>query len=373
MSTYFSPPTHKRVTALGAAASLALVLGGSAIPAFADDADTTDSTVGTELYRPGYHYSPAKNWVNDPNGMVYYNGTYHLFYQHNPYGNGWGNMSWGHATSTDLMNWEEQPIAIRQGFAEDGTTAIEDIFSGSVVVDENNSSGFGKDGETPLVAIYTSAYTGAHPTLAGKQAQSLASSLDDGETWTKYSGNPVVNRNSSNFRDPKVFWYDDDTSENGGYWVMVAVEATDYKVVLYKSADLKAWEHMSDFGPANAVGGIWECPDLFPVKADDGTTKWVMVVNLNPGSVAGGSGGQYFVGDFNGTTFTADDASIVTDSELPGVSGNLISEDYAFESDTYGSGWTIENLQGAPFGSGPVKATACAASGRAPISRARSA
>ncbi|MGO1859245.1 GH32 C-terminal domain-containing protein, partial [Ancrocorticia populi] len=348
MSTRQSPPISRRKCALGAAASLAIVLGGAvATPVFADESDETDSTIGTELYRPGYHYTPAKNWVNDPNGMVYYNGTYHLFYQHNPESKDWGNMSWGHATSTDLMNWEEQPLAIPQTFNDDGES-IEDIFSGSVVVDKNNTAGFAKEGETALIAIYTSAYTDKHPKHAGKQAQSIAYSVDDGQTWTKYEGNPVSDRDSANYRDPKVFWYDD--GEGNAYWVMVAVEATDHKIVMYKSSDLKDWEHLSDFGPHNAVGGVWECPDLFPVVADDGTTKWIMVLNLNPGSVAGGSGGQYFIGDFDGETFTAE--NIVEDGDLPEVTGDLIG-DFGFESGTYGE-WTIENLQGEPFGDAPA-------------------
>ena len=162
--------------------------------------------LGSEPYRPAIHFSPSKNWMNDPNGLVWYKGSYHLFFQHNPSGDRWGNMSWGHATSPDLMHWTEQPLAIPQTFNEAGES-IEDIFSGSVVVDETNSSGFGTKQNPPLVAIYTSAYTDKHPTLAGKQAQSLAYSLDAGKTWTKFSGNPVLNRDSANFRDPKVFRY----------------------------------------------------------------------------------------------------------------------------------------------------------------------
>ena len=152
--------------------------------------------------------------------MVFYNGEYHLFFQHNPQGTTWGNMSWGHATSPDLLHWEEQPLAIPQTFDENGAS-IEDIFSGSIVVDAENSAGFGPEGSSPLVAVYTSAYTPQHPQLAGIQAQSLAYSLDEGQTWTKYEGNPVLNRNSANFRDPKVFWYD---GPAGAYWVMTAVD-----------------------------------------------------------------------------------------------------------------------------------------------------
>lgn len=263
----------------------------SSLPAAAAD-------LGDETNRPGIHFSPEKNWMNDPNGMVFYKGVYHLYFQHNPVGNVWGNMSWGHATSKDLVHWEQQPLAIA-GDAE------EDVFSGSVVVDTNNTSGFGTSKKPPLIAIYTSAYKAGSP-HAGLQAQSLAYSLDDGQSWIKYKNNPVVNRNSANFRDPKVSWY---TGKDGkGYWVMTAVEATEHKAVLYKSSNLKDWTKLSEFGPANATGGVWECPDLFPlaIDGDPENVKWVMVMNINPGGVAGGSAGQYFVGDFDGTTFTSD-------------------------------------------------------------------
>ncbi|MDQ0632467.1 fructan beta-fructosidase [Arthrobacter pascens] len=248
-------------------------------------------------YRPKWHYSARRNWLNDPNGLVYYKGLYHLFYQYNPHGDYWGNMSWGHATSTDLLSWEEQPVAI----ACDDQEAI---FSGSVVADVNNTSGFGTAHSPPLVAIYTSAYS-SDSLLAGLQAQSLAYSTDDGATWTKHNGNPVLNRGSADFRDPKVFWFEGDA---GSYWVMAAVEATRREVVLYKSADLLTWEYLSTFGPANATDGIWECPDLFelPVDGDLSDTRWVMVVNLSPGGIAGGSGGQYFIGTFDGVTFRSE-------------------------------------------------------------------
>lgn len=259
----------------------------------------------TELdcqYRPKWHYSAERNWLNDPNGLVYANGIYHLFYQHNPHGEEWGNMSWGHATSTDLQHWAEQPVAI-------ACDEQEAIFSGSAVVDVHNTSGFGVGGVPPLVAIYTSAYSPASP-LAGRQAQSLAYSTDDGATWTKYAGNPVLDRASADFRDPKVFWHD---GAAGSYWVMVAVEAVHHEVVLYKSADLLTWEYLSTFGPANATEGVWECPDLFelPVDGHASNTRWVLVVNLSPGGIAGGSGGQYFIGTFDGVTFRSE--TTVTD------------------------------------------------------------
>ena len=324
-------------TAVAVVALAAGILG--AMPANAEETGVaTTASPAEEQYRPYLHFSPERNWMNDPNGLVYEDGTWHLFFQHNPHGTRWGNMSWGHATSTDLVHWEEQPLAIPQTFDENGV-AIEDIFSGSVVVDEQNTSGFGTAENPPMVAIYTSAYTPAHPTHAGIQAQSLAYSTDHGLTWTKYDGNPVLDRGSANFRDPKVFRYTDpDTGES--YWVMVAVEALQYQVVLSRSDDLKTWTHLSDFGPANATGGIWECPDLFPlaVDGDPANTKWVLVVNLNPGSVAGGSGGQYFVGEFDGTTFTSE--STVSDASLP--PGDVFA---GFNDGTY-EGWTVANEPG---------------------------
>lgn len=255
--------------------------------------------------RPSLHYAPARNWMNDPNGLVHHDGVYHLFYQHNPVGEGWGNMSWGHATSTDLFDWTEQPVAIGQTFDEWGRN-VEDVFSGSVVVDHDNTSGFGSLDAPPLVAVYTSAYTLFHPDRAGLQAQSIAYSNDNGSTWTTYAGNPVVDRGSTEFRDPKVFRYHGD-GPGEQWWVMVAVEAVDRQVVLYRSENLLDWEHVSTFGPAGAVGGVWECPDLFelPVDEDPRTTRWVLVVSVNPGGAAGGGGVQYFVGDFDGTTFVS--------------------------------------------------------------------
>ncbi len=233
--------------------------------------------------------------MNDPNGLVHHKGVFHLFFQYNPLGDVWGNMSWGHATSKDLVHWEEQPLAIP-------FDADEGVFSGSVVVDTTNSSGFGTAKNPPLVAMYTSVYTPAS-SRDGIQAQSLAYSTDDGRTWTKYAGNPVIDIGSREFRDPKVFWY-----APAKEWRMVAVIATEHKVLIWRSADLMAWTRLSEFGPRNATGRVWECPDLFPlaVDGDRRTVKWVMLVSLDPGGIAGGSGTQYFVGDFDGTTFTAD-------------------------------------------------------------------
>jgi len=242
-----------------------------------------------EHFRPQYHFTPPANWMNDPNGMVYYDGEYHLFYQHNPFGDEWGHMSWGHAVSLDLVHWEHLPVAIPEA---NGVMA----FSGSAVVDWNNTSGFGRDGKPPLVAIYT----GHRET---DQSQYIAYSDDRGRTWTVYDGNPVLDIGRKDFRDPKVFWH-----EAQQRWVMVVALPDQHKVSFYSSPDLKQWTQVSDFGPAAAVGGVWECPDLFelPVDGDPRDTRWVLIVSLNPGSISGGSGVQYFVGRFDGTRFTAD-------------------------------------------------------------------
>ena len=189
--------------------------------------------------------------MNDPNGPIYYHGQYHLFFQYNPSGTTWGNISWGHAVSPDLVHWKELPIAIPDD-------ANEYVFSGSVVYDEHNTSGLGTAANPPLVAIYTSALK-ASPI----QQQSLAYSTDGGTTWTKYAGNPVLNLNLANFRDPKVFWY-----PQTGKWVMAVALSDQHKVSIYTSTDLKAWTHESDFGPAGATGGVWECPNLFPLKVN---------------------------------------------------------------------------------------------------------
>ncbi|OFI37036.1 glycosyl hydrolase family 32 [Arthrobacter sp. SW1] len=255
------------------------------------------------------HYTARDTWLNDPNGLVFHGGLYHLFYQNNPHGNVWGNMSWGHATSRDLLHWTEHLVAIP-------CDATEDVFSGSVVVDHGNTSGFGTAEAPALVAVYTSFFkAGTH---ADTQAQSLAYSTDAGMTWHKYEGNPVLTRHSANFRDPKVFRYQ---GEQGDYWVMAAVEAQEQKVLFYRSEDLKSWEFLSDFGPANADAGEWECPDLFPlpVDGDPDTIHWVLIVNVNPGAVAGGSGGQYFVGEFDGVRFVPDAGSLAAPGGVSAV------------------------------------------------------
>lgn len=235
-----------------------------------------------ETYRPDYHFSAHHGWINDPNGMVYHNGEYHLFYQHNPYGSRWGNMHWGHAVSKDMVSWEYLPFAL----APDSLGAI---FSGSAVIDKQNTTGFGKDA---LVAIYTS---------AGKlQTQSIAYSLDNGHTFTTYEGNPVLSDlDYPDFRDPKVCWHN-----KSNQWVMVL--ATGQTITFYGSKDLKGWDRLSEFGEGiGAHGGVWECPDLFPLTYN-GQTKWVLFVSINPGGPNGGSATQYFIGDFDGKTFKPD-------------------------------------------------------------------
>ena len=245
-----------------------------------------------EAYRPQIHFSPKAHWINDPNGMVYYKGIYHLFFQYHPYSSIWGPMHWGHATSGDMVNWKEQPVAIYPD-------SIGMIFSGSVVVDKNNTSGFGKDGQPPLVAIFTQ--HNAMGEKAGRsdfQNQSIAYSLNNGKTWIKYAANPVLkNPGITDFRDPKVMWY-----EPLKKWVMTL--ATKDYITFYSSKDLKSWIKESEFGAAvGAHGGVWECPDLF-ILDDNGKKIWVLIVNLNPGGPNKGSATQYFLGDFDGSKFT---------------------------------------------------------------------
>lgn len=234
-------------------------------------------------YRPQIHYTPAKNWINDPNGLIYVDGTYHMFYQYNPYGNAWGNISWGHATSKNLITWEEQAVALYKD-------ASGDIFSGSAVCDVNNTAGFG---EGSLVAIYT--LNGG-----GQQQQCLAYSRD-GYNLTKYSGNPVLSNGTDKFRDPKVFWYD---GTDGGYWVMAVTLGIDKKIEFYKSVNLKDWTKLSEFDFDCGKRDAWECPDLIKMNYN-GQDKWVLIISVGPGGVVE-PGTMYFIGDFNGTTFTAD-------------------------------------------------------------------
>jgi fructan beta-fructosidase len=250
-----------------------------------------------EPFRPRFHFSPHEKWMNDPNGLVYFNGTYHLFFQHYPNDIVWGPMHWGHATSKDLVHWQQQPIALYPD-------SLGYIFSGSAVVDSANTSGFGRAGKIPLVAIFT------HHDPKGEkngsntfQNQSLAYSLDGGATWTKYAGNPVLkNPGITDFRDPSVAWHAKEKK-----WVMSL--ATKDRISFYSSPDLKHWSKESEFGQhLGAHGGVWECPDLFTLKEKD-RTWWVLLVSNNPGGPNGGSGTQYFIGDWDGQRFTPADTS----------------------------------------------------------------
>lgn len=285
----------------------------------------------TEQYRPQFHFSPERNWMNDPNGMVFHDGEYHLFYQYNPFGDTWGHMSWGHAVSPDMVHWEHLPVALLE---EDGVM----IFSGSAVVDRDNTSGFGTTDNPPLVAIYT-----GHYTEQPLQNQHIAYSTDRGRTWTKYEGNPVLDIGLRDFRDPKVMWH-----EATGRWVMTVTLPTDRKVRFYGSPNLKDWTLLSEFGPAGAVRGIWECPDLFPLPVEGGGEKWVLIVNIGGDAVAGGSGCQYFVGTFDGETFI-EDAPAQSTSTPPTAEQVFMN----FEGDDYGD-WTAS---GEAVGAAPANGT----------------
>ena len=249
-----------------------------------------------EKYRPGFHFTPENNWMNDPNGMFYLNGTFHLYFQHHPESNVWGPMHWGHATSEDLLNWQEHPIAL---YPDDLGT----IFSGSAVVDFQNTSGLGSLENPPIVAIYTN-----HDAKAAEggserfQTQGIAYSLDDGHSWIKYKNNPVIdNPGIRDFRDPKVFWLDGQKK-----WILTL--AAGQETQFFSSPNLIEWTFLSSFG--KGIGnhkGVWECPDLFELKVNGSDeTKWVHLVSINPGGPNGGSATQYFIGDFDGTNFKLD-------------------------------------------------------------------
>ncbi|TRO57356.1 glycoside hydrolase family 32 protein [Streptomyces sp. IB201691-2A2] len=314
---------HARMRMIVAVAAVCALFAAPLAP----QAVAADTPPYSETYRPQFHFTPKKNWMNDPNGLVYYKGEYHLFYQYNPSGNSWGDMSWGHAVSKDLVHWKELPLALSHDDQEM-------VFSGSAAVDWNNTTGFGTKKNPPMVAIYTSAYKNG-----GKQAQSLAYSTDRGRTWTKYQGNPVLDIGSKEFRDPKVQWYAPTKS-----WLMTVSLSTEHKVQFYSSKNLKDWSLLSEFGPAGATGGVWECPDLFPlaVDGDKKKIKWVLVVNINPGGIAGGSAAQYFIGDFDGKKFTAEDKGTYTPP-----AGTVVQD---FEGADFGT-WTTT---GTAFGDGPA-------------------
>lgn len=247
-------------------------------------------------YRPAYHYTPEKNWVNDPNGMVYLDGEYHLFYQYNPFGDKWGHMSWGHAVSKDLKTWEELPLAIPETMNADSSTTM--VFSGSAVVDSLNTSGFFEKGfKKGMVAIYTSHIDKKGTGLA--QHQSLAYSSDKGRTWKFYDKNPVLDIKLKDFRDPSVFMYE-------GKWRMIVVKSLEYTAQIYESADLKNWKLLSEFGKIGDYAKIWECPSLFKVPVENSDKfKWVSMIS-SAHEDTDYVGMQYFVGEFDGKKFTPD-------------------------------------------------------------------
>jgi fructan beta-fructosidase len=243
-------------------------------------------------FRPRWHFTPQKNWINDPNGLIWIDGRWHMFYQYNPEGNQWGHMSWGHASSADLLHWDEHDVAI----AEDDAHWI---FSGSAVYDAQNSSGLGTADNPPLIALYT----GAGREEGAAQVQCLAYSLDRGISWAKYAGNPVLDISMADFRDPKIIWHDPTNR-----WVMVVARAKEDRLSFYTSPNLVDWAHASDFGPAGAEGHLWECPDLIelPIDGDTAATRWILKVDFCHGDDNRGCSGQAFFGQFDGAHFTPD-------------------------------------------------------------------
>lgn len=256
---------------------------------------TIKAQMNQEEFRPSFHFTPAKGWMNDPNGMVYFDKVYHLFFQYNPDSTVWGPMHWGHAVSTDLFKWKELPIALYPD-------SIGTIFSGSAVIDSNNTAGFGKDAMVAIFTQHNHELENQHSNIF--QNQSIAYSLDKGKTWKKYEGNPVLkNPGIKDFRDPKVFWYAPEKK-----WIMTL--ATLDHITFYSSPNLKDWTQESEFGKTiGAHGGVWECPDLFALDYK-GKKVWVLIVNLNPGGPNQGSATQYFTGNFDGKVFTPDHTNI---------------------------------------------------------------
>ena len=264
-----------------------------------------------EPYRPQFHFTPETNWMNDPNGLVFYNGKYHLFYQHYPNDIVWGPMHWGHASSTDLLHWEHHPIALYPD-------SLGNIFSGSAVIDKNNSAGFGKNA---MVAIFT--YHNDSLWIKGfrnTESQGIAYSLDEGITWRKYKNNPVLNNSGEqDFRDPKVFW-----NVEINLWNMVL--AVGDRIKIFSSPNLKVWKFESDFKPQNDIKdlGVWECPDLIKLKIDD-KEKWIMIINHGNKTPNGGSGTRYFVGNFDGKVFKNDQSSLWLDYGTDSYAGVTFS------------------------------------------------
>ncbi|TPG37985.1 glycoside hydrolase family 32 protein [Sphingomonas koreensis] len=254
----------------------------------------------TDRYRPTFHYTPHRNWMNDPNGLVYLEGEYHLFYQYNPFGSEWGHMSWGHAVSHDLLHWTELPVAIPE------TDKM--IFSGCAVVDSDNVSGLGDGIRPPLLAFFT-----AFDERTEIQSQHLAYSHDRGRTFAHYRDNPLIDLGLLHFRDPKVFYHAPSAA-----WVMIVALSREHKVLFYRSANLIDWQRAGEFGPAGSTSGQWECPDLMlvPIEGKQEDVKWVLKFDVDDGFLDGGSGAQYFVGDFDGYSFSVDPAVAPVDGDV---------------------------------------------------------
>ncbi len=294
---------------------LAILLATSILQAVAQQ------NIGTyeEPWRPKFHFTPEKNWINDPNGLVYMDSTYHLFYQHNPFGNHWGHMSWGHAISKDLVHWKQLPVAIpeQKDFM---------IFSGCAVVDVQNTTGFAKPGgPPPIVAIFTAHREGKN------QSQYLSFSLDKGLTWTFFEGNPVLDLHKKDFRDPQVSWY-----APGGFWLMTVSQPLEKQVSFFRSKDLKDWTHLSNFGPAGDTTGIWECPGLFkvPVEGKTGTYKYVLMQSPSPYM-------QYFIGEFDGNSFRSENenATVLRPDHGPDYYAAITYENLPRDMNPVSIGW----------------------------------
>ncbi|SHM91818.1 glycoside hydrolase family 32 protein [Mucilaginibacter sp. OK098] len=274
---------------------LKIKLTGLLCIAFAINCLAQTPVKSTPQWRPLYHFTPPVNWTNDPNGLLFLNGKFNLYYQHNPFENKWGHMSWGHATSSDLVNWKNLPVAIPEMIRRDTITMI---YSGSAVLDKNNTSGFGSLNNPPVVAIYTADLRNQH-----KEKQYVAYSNDGGLTFKQYAKNPVIDLDKEDFRDPNVFWYAPTKQ-----WIMTVAMVDEHQVRIYGSKNLKEWTKLSDFGPAGFIKNPWECPSLLPLMVNDNPAKvkWVLLVS------AGGEHGplmQYYVGDFDGHTFKNDNAA----------------------------------------------------------------
>lgn len=302
-----------------------------------------DSTAYHEMYRPRFHFSPAKGWTNDPNGLVYYEGEYHIFYQYNPYGTTWGHMSWGHAVSKDLLHWEHLPVAISE-YLDPATRDSTMIFSGTVVADNNNSSGL-CEGKSCLIAIYTSHVSKNNQTVV--QHQSLAYSNDKGRTWKRYDKNPILDIQRKDFRDPKVFWYEPKKT-----WIMALVIPDLYKIRFYQSVNLRDWIQLSEFGGMGDTSRIWECPDLYelPIENEPGKTKWVISLSGSHPQGPAFVGMQYFIGRFDGSSFVPDDPEQIPryvdygkDYYAGIVYNNLPKDDHRTIMIGWANNWTYAN------------------------------